>query len=132
MVYRTLHHLSPIYLQGTFNYTTTVTSHVGTNSYCLFVPRVRTNYAITVFITQVRKFGIHYMHPFTLQPLLDDSSLCISLIFKYIIIVCNRVYRALLKSSSLLLIAVFPLTIKNLNLNLLLGRQPADMPMQEV
>ena len=44
MVYRTLHYLSPIYLQDTFNYTTTVTSHVGRNSYRLFVPRVQTNY----------------------------------------------------------------------------------------
>ena len=32
--------------------------------------------------------------------------------FKYIIIVCYHVYRALLKSSSFLLITVFPLTIK--------------------
>ena len=34
--------------------------------------------------------------------------------FKYIIIVCYHVYRALLKSSSFLLITVFPLTIKKM------------------
>ena len=38
------HHLSPTYLRETFNYTTTVTSHVARNSHCLFVPRVRTTY----------------------------------------------------------------------------------------
>ena len=68
--------------------------------------------ARTVSFIQVRKFGIHYTDPFTLQPLWDDLNICISLIFKYIIIVCYHVYRALLKSSSFLLIAVFPLTIK--------------------
>ena len=38
MVYRILHRLSPTYLQDTFKYTTTVTSHVGRNRYRLFVP----------------------------------------------------------------------------------------------
>ena len=66
----------------------------------------------SLFYIGICKFGIHYTHPFTLQPLLDNLNICISLIFKYIIIVCYHVYRALLKSSSFLLITVFPLTIK--------------------
>ena len=49
--------------------------------------------ARTVFIIQAYKFGIHYMHPFTPQPLLDNLSICISLIFKYVIVVYN--YRIL-------------------------------------
>ena len=44
IVYKILHQLSPAYLRATFNYTITVTSHVGRNSHRLFVPRVRTTY----------------------------------------------------------------------------------------
>ena len=44
IVYKILHQLSPTYLGETFNYTTTVISHVGRNSHRLFVPRVRTTY----------------------------------------------------------------------------------------
>ena len=47
--------------------------------------------ARTVFIIQARKFGIHYMHPFTLQPLLDNLSICMRCKsnFKYVIAVYN-------------------------------------------
>ena len=44
IVYKILHQLSPAYLRATFNYTTTVTSHVGRNSHRLFAPRIRTTY----------------------------------------------------------------------------------------
>ena len=84
MVYRILHRLSPTYLQDTFKYTTTVTSHVGRNRYRLFVPRVRTTYGKNSLFCIGTQVWNSYTHPFTLQPLLDDLNICISLIFKYI------------------------------------------------
>ena len=39
-----LQNSSPAYLRGTFKYSTTVTIHVGRNSHCLFVPKVRTTH----------------------------------------------------------------------------------------
>ena len=74
MVYKILHHLSPIYLQDTFKYTTTVTSHVGRNSYCLlcreFGPLMaRTlsfiycRYASLEFITRI---PLHCSHSWTI------------------------------------------------------------------
>ena len=75
LVYRTLriHRLSPAYLRETFQYTTTVTSHVGRNSHRLFVPRVRTSYG---------KNSFYYKGTpqFTLQLLLDNLKTYINLI----------------------------------------------------
>ena len=75
MVYRTLHRLSPIYLQDTFNYSTTVTSHVGRNSYHLFVPRVWTNYGKNSLYYTGTQVWNSLDASLTLQPLLDNLSI---------------------------------------------------------
>ena len=73
MVYKILHRLSPTYLQDTFKYTTTVTSHVGRNSHRLFVPRSSDHlwqeqsflyrYASLEFITRIL---LHCSHSWTI------------------------------------------------------------------
>ena len=92
MVYRTLHCLSPIYLQDTFNYTPLLLPMLAEIVIVFLCPEFEPIMARMVYIIQIRKFGIHYMYPFTPQPLLDNLSICISLLFKYIITVCYHVY----------------------------------------
>ena len=123
IVYKILHQLSPAYLRATFNYTTTVTSHVGRNSHRLFVPRVRTIYA---------KNSLYYKGT-QIWNLLNASLYAAATLgqFKHLnkyycmyvnVLLVNAcsyianhcVFRALLKSSSFLLTAVFPSTIKKL------------------
>ena len=116
MVYKILHLLSPTYLQDTFKYTTTVTSHVGRNSHRLFVLRVRTTYGKnSLFYIGMQVWNSLHASFYTAATLGQFKHLYKSN-FKYIIIVCYHVYMALLKSSSFLLITVFRLTIKNVGL----------------
>ena len=87
MVYRTLHRLLPIYLQDIFNYTTTVTSHFGRNSYRLFVPRVRTNYdKNSLYYTGTQVWNSLHAYLYTAATLGQLKSLYTSN-FKYIIII---------------------------------------------
>ena len=89
MVYRTLHCLSPICLQDTFNYTTTVTSHIGRNSYRPFVPRVRINYGKnSLYYTGTQVWNSLHASFYTAATLGQFKFLCKSN-FKYVIIVYN-------------------------------------------
>ena len=112
-----LYRLSPTYLQDTFKYTTTVTSHVDRNSHRLFVPRVRTTYGKnSLFYIGMQVWNSLHASFYTAATLGQFKHLQLyksNFKYNFIIIVCYHVYRALLKSSSFLLIAVFPLTIKN-------------------
>ena len=99
MVYRTLHRLSPIYLQDTI----TVTSHVGRNSYRFFVPRVWTNYGKhSLYYTGTQVWNSLHASLYTAATHGQFKYLHQSNFNCVIAIVCN-VYRALLKISSFIL-----------------------------
>jgi len=93
IVYKIFCQLSPAYLRETFNYTTTVSFHVGRNIHRLFVARVRTTHSKNSFCYKSTQIWNSLNASLMLQLLLDNLNVYISLtsncIYMYVNVIAS-------------------------------------------